>query len=90
MRSTEDCRRLLAESWRTVRAVEAQIGANTGPVLFSFMPHVTGFARVPESLLLLFATSVLEQALICLRNEGVLRSRDIRLSGVGRISGVAA
>jgi len=51
------------------------IRANTGAIIFSLIPNATGFARVPESLLLVFAVSVLEEALKCLCTEGAFAAR---------------
>ena len=69
-------------SWRTVRTMESAIAVNTGPVLFSFIPHSTGFARVPESLLLVFAVSVLESALLTLRELGRFTCKSKKLKGL--------
>lgn len=63
-------RTFLVQSWLTVRTLEARIRMNTGPMLYSFIPHATRFAAVPESLLLVFAMSVVEKSLDCLRAEG--------------------
>lgn len=79
-------REALSESWKTVRIIEAMIKANTGGVIFSLIPHATGFARVPESLLLIFAVSVLEDALKCLCSEGVFTSRRKELGALIKAS----
>lgn len=62
----------IRESWKTVRILEGMIrtNANSGTI-FTLIPAATGFAVVPESLLLLFAVSVLEDTLRQLRDEGV-------------------
>jgi hypothetical protein len=62
--------------------MEASIAGNTGPVLHSFIPHATGFARVPESLLLIFAVSVIEQALLVLRESGTFSSQSTKLGAL--------
>lgn len=69
-----DRRTEIVESWKTVRMVEAQITTNTGGTIFALIPQATGFARIPESLLLVFAVSVLDDALSCLRDEGAFSS----------------
>src|SRR4030095_5028470 len=69
------------DSWRTVRTVDAMIRTNLNAGIFSMVPAATGFARVPESLLLVFAVSVLEDTLRQLRDEGEFCSRD----GLGRL-----
>lgn len=62
----------IRESWRTVRTLEGMIQTNTNSgIIFTLIPAATGFATVPESLLLLFAVSVLEDTLRQLRDEGV-------------------
>jgi hypothetical protein len=64
------------ESWRTVREIEAMIQKTVNtPIIFSLVPLATGFSRVPESLLLLFAVSVLEDALKQLREEKLFSSK---------------
>ncbi len=60
----------IRESWRTVRILEARISTSLGAGIFSLVPMATGFREVPESLLLLFAMSVLEDTLKQLRDEG--------------------
>jgi len=65
----------IRESWRTVRTIEAEMESNLNAGLFSLVPKATGFSRYAESLLLLFAVSVLEDALKQLRVERVFRSR---------------
>ena len=79
----------LRESWRSVRTIEAMIQANTGPVLGSLIPHATGFARVPESLLLIFSVSVLEAALKHFRNKGDFTSPGIELRALMKASKTA-
>jgi hypothetical protein len=76
----------LSESWKTVRVIEAMIQANTGGIIFSLVPNASGFARIPESLLLVFAVSVLEDALECLRDEGAFSSRKKGLSALMKAS----
>jgi hypothetical protein len=62
----------IRESWRTVRTLEGMIQTNTSSgTIFTLIPAATGFVTVPESLLLLFAMSVLEDVLRQLRDEGV-------------------
>ena len=62
----------IRESWRTVRTLEGMIRTNTNSgAIFTLIPAATGFANIPESLLLLFAMSVLEDALRQLRDEEV-------------------
>jgi hypothetical protein len=60
-------------SWRTVRTLEAMIQTNLNAGLFSLVPTMTGFTRIPESLLLVFAVPVLEDTLRQLRDEVPLR-----------------
>ena len=69
-----------------MRTIEAMIKANTGQVIFSLIPNATGFARVPESLLLIFAVSVMEDALKCLASEGVFRARRHELGALMKAS----
>lgn len=76
----------ITESWRTVRIVEAQIQTNTGNTIYSLIPHATGFARVAESLLLVFAVSVLEDSLRGQCQEGAFASRRKELSPLMRAS----
>jgi hypothetical protein len=60
----------IRESWCTVRILEARISTSLSAGIFSLAPMATGFREVPESLLLLFAMSVLEDTLKQLRDEG--------------------
>jgi hypothetical protein len=76
----------LQASWHSVRAVEAMIQTNTAPTLYSLVPHVTSFAQVPESLLLVFATSVLEAALLHLRDAGRFRCERSELGSLMKAS----
>ena len=62
------------------------IKTNTAPVLYSIVPHATGFARVPESLLLIFAVSVLEEALKCLCAEGAFSAQRAELGALMKAS----
>ena len=76
----------LQASWRSVRAVEAMIQTNTGPTFYSLVPHATGFAQVAESLLLVFATSVLEASLLNLRDAGRFISKRSELGSLMKAS----
>ena len=70
----------IRESWRTVRTLEGMIQTNTSSgTIFTLIPAATGFVTVPESLLLLFAMSVLEDVLRQLRDEGVFNCSRIEL-----------
>ena len=69
----------LRQSWRTVRTTQAMIRTNTAPFIFSMVPAVTGFARVPESLLLVFGLSVLEDALRSICDQGAFSSKSKQL-----------
>ena len=69
-------------SWRSVRTMQAAIGVNTGPHFYSLIPNATGFARLPESLLLVFAMAVLETTLLHLRDEGEFSCRRSELGAV--------
>jgi hypothetical protein len=68
-----DPRRLqhIRDSWNTVRILEARITTTLNAGLFSLVPMLTNFKEVPESLLLLFAVSILEDTLEQLRDQGV-------------------
>lgn len=72
----------LTAMWRTVRIMEAEIRTNTNSGQLTLIPMLTGFARVPESLLLLFAVSVLEDALVALRRAGAFECRTSRLAAL--------
>jgi hypothetical protein len=61
----------IRDSWTTVRILEARINTTLNVGLFSLVPMLTNFQEVPESLLLLFAISVLEHTLKHLRDQGV-------------------
>ena len=51
-----------------------QTNTNSGSI-FSLIPRATGFANVPESLLLVFGVSVLEEVLRKFRDENIFSSR---------------
>ena len=70
----------IREAWSTVRILQARIQTTLNAGLFSLVPAATGFREVPDSLLLLFAFSVFEDALLQLRDEGVFRARGNRVS----------
>jgi hypothetical protein len=61
----------IRDSWNTVRILEARIKRTLNAGLFSLVPMMTNFKEVPESLLLLFAISVLEDTLEQLRDQGL-------------------
>lgn len=72
MISDEKVLREIRESWCTVRILEARIAATcTDGLIFSLLPAATNFREIPESLLLLWAISVLESSLEQLRDERV-------------------
>lgn len=75
-------RQAVRASWKSVRVLDAQIRATTGPNIFSLIPAATGFARVPESLLQVFAVSVLQEALERIQEEGVFRATRPGLKGL--------
>jgi hypothetical protein len=72
----------IRESWRTVRMLQAKIDTTMSAHLFSLVPAMTNFRVVPESLLLLFAVSVLENTLEELRNQGVFVYKGRGLKGL--------
>ena len=72
----------LRQSWHTVRVTQAMIQANTAPLIFSMVPAATGFARLPESLLLVFGVSVLEDALRQICDEGAFSSKRKQLGSL--------
>jgi hypothetical protein len=74
-----EARQRIRDSWKTVRKLQARIHTALQPTLFSLVPSMTNFREVPDSLLLLFAVSVLENALDELRNQGVFSSRGSEL-----------
>jgi hypothetical protein len=61
----------IRNSWETVRILEARINTTLKAGLFSLVPMATNFQEVPESLLLLFATFVLEDTLQQFYDQGV-------------------
>jgi hypothetical protein len=61
----------IRDSWKTVRILQARINTIHTPTIFSVVPVADNFQEVPESLLLLFATSVLEDTLEKLCDQGV-------------------
>ncbi len=65
----------LRDSWATVRILEARIQTTLHAGLFALVPQMTNFQEVPDSLLLLFAVSVLENTLKKLRDQGVFPSK---------------
>ena len=72
----------IRKSWETVRIVEAQIDANLNFSLFSLVPAMSGYCVVPESLLLVFAISVLEDALRELVKEGKISCSSAKLKKI--------
>ncbi len=77
----------IQESWKTVRIVEARIRTTlNSPSIFSFLPRATGFSSVPESLLLVFGVSVLEDALRQMRDEKLFQSQRTELSHLMKAS----
>jgi hypothetical protein len=72
----------IRDSWNTVRILEARIQTTLHPGLFSLVPVMTNFQEVPDSLLLLFAVSVLETTLEQLRDQGVFVYKGRGLNGL--------
>jgi hypothetical protein len=61
----------IRDSWNTVRILEARINTTLHAGLFSLVPTLTNFQEVPDSLLLVFAVSVLQDTLKQLRKQKV-------------------
>jgi len=72
----------IRDSWETVRILQARIHTTLHAGLFSLVPVMTNFQEVPESLLLLFAVSVLETTLEQLRDQRVFVYKRRGLKGL--------
>jgi hypothetical protein len=68
----------IRDSWKTVRILQARINTIHTPTIFSVVPVADNFREVAESLLLLFATSVLEDTLEKLCDQGVFAQTGLR------------
>jgi len=87
MVSDQEFLKQIRESWKTVRTAEAMIQTNlNSPSIFSLIPRATGFSSVPESLLLVFGVSVLEDALRQMRDENIFQSQRTELSRLMKAS----
>jgi hypothetical protein len=76
----------IRDSWETVRILEARIQTTLHAGLFSLVPQMTNFQEVPDSLLLLFAISVLENTLEQLRRQRVFMYKRRGLKGLIKAS----
>jgi hypothetical protein len=72
----------IRDSWETVRILEARINTTLNADLFSLVPRMTNFQEIPDSLLLLFAVSVLETTLKQLRDQKVFSYTGWQLGGL--------
>ena len=72
--------------WDTVRIFEARIGATLSCGIFSVVPAATNFREIPESLLLLFATTVLQETLKALADQRVFKCKSWNLEALMKSS----
>jgi hypothetical protein len=75
----------IRESWKTVRILQAKIDTTMSAHPLSLLPAMTNFRVVPESLLLVFATSVLEDTLRQLQHQGIFGPKEPQQWGLGRL-----
>src|SRR5690349_25003410 len=85
IKSPDDLERIRA-SWRTVRDVDARVKSGQNARIFTLVSDVAGIPEIAESLLLVFGTSVLEDALKQLKEEGAFACPRFELKALMRAS----